>query len=135
MSYYNLKVFGSVNFIQILFIPVFGKYLNKLRAHRLFLGGVFVCGAANIVFGFLQWVDDTQTFLALSFIIRIISAIGEAAFLTSLYPLATKVSTRVVNIKYTFNWSLFFTIMGLKYLLLLLTLFATTCLPYIVDNK
>ena len=129
MSYYNLKVFGSVNFIQILFIPVFGKYLNKLRAHRLFLGGVFVCGAANIVFGFLQWVDDTQTFLALSFIIRIISAIGEAAFLTSLYPLATKVSTRVVNIKYTFN------IMGLQYLLLLLTLFATTCLPYIVDNK
>lgn len=86
-------VFGSVNFIQILFIPVFGKYLNKLRAHRLFLGGVFVCGAANIVFGFLQWVDDTQTFLALSFIIRIISAIGEAAFLTSLYPLATKTTS------------------------------------------
>merc|ERR1719278_506780 len=33
------------------------------------------------------------TFLALSFVIRIISAIGEAAFLTSLYPLATKTTT------------------------------------------
>jgi MFS family permease len=86
-----------MGFIQILFIPIFGKYLNKLKAHRLFLGGVFVCGAANIVFGFLQWVNEMQTFLALSFVIRIVSAIGEAAFLTSLYPLATKVSIQVVN--------------------------------------
>ena len=84
-------MFGSVNFVQILFIPLFGKYLNKLKAHRLFVNGVFICGAANIAFGFLQWVETMPTFLALSFAIRIISAIGEAAFLTSLYPLATKV--------------------------------------------
>ena len=83
-------MFGSVNFVQILFIPLFGKYLNKLKAHRLFVNGVFICGAANIAFGFLQWVKG-PTFLALSFVIRIVSAIGEAAFLTSLYPLATKV--------------------------------------------
>merc|ERR1719346_920432 len=55
-------VFGSVNFVQIIFIPLFGKYLQILKAHRLF-------------------------------VIRIISAIGEAAFLTSLYPLATKTSS------------------------------------------
>jgi len=85
-------VFGSVNFVQILFIPLFGKYLNKLKAHRLFVNGVFICGAANIAFGFLQWVKG-PTFLALSFVIRIVSAIGEAAFLTSLYPLATKTTT------------------------------------------
>ena len=93
-------MFGSVNFVQILFIPLFGKYLNKLKAHRLFVYGVFICGAANIAFGFLQWVDTMTTFLALSFVIRIISAIGEAAFLTSLYPLATKVTklnTRLVG--------------------------------------
>ena len=93
-------MFGSVNFVQILFIPLFGKYLNKLKAHRLFVNGVFICGAANIAFGFLQWVDTMTTFLALSFVIRIISAIGEAAFLTSLYPLATKVrklNTRLVR--------------------------------------
>ena len=93
-------MFGSVNFVQILFIPLFGKYLNKLKAHRLFVNGVFICGAANIAFGFLQWVDTMTTFLALSFVIRIISAIGEAAFLTSLYPLATKVrklNTRLVG--------------------------------------
>ena len=89
---FNSKVFGSVNFVQILFIPIFGKYLHKLGAIRLFLSGVLLCGAANTVFGLLEWINDTQTFLALSFVIRIISAIGEAAFLTSLYPLATKVS-------------------------------------------
>lgn len=86
-------VFGSVNFVQILFIPLFGKYLDKLKAYRLFVIGVFICGAANIAFGFLEWVDDMTPFLALSFIIRIISAIGEAAFITSLYPLATKTVT------------------------------------------
>ena len=81
-----------MNFVQILFIPLFGKYLDKLKAYRLFVIGVFICGAANIAFGFLEWVDDMTPFLALSFIIRIISAIGEAAFITSLYPLATKVN-------------------------------------------
>ena len=85
-------MFGSVNFVQILFIPLFGKYLDRLKAYRLFLLGVFICGAANIAFGFLEWIEDTKIFLALSFIIRIISAIGEAAFVTSLYPLATKVN-------------------------------------------
>ena len=86
-------VYGSVNFVQILFIPIFGEYLNKICALRLFLCGLFVAGAANVLFGFLQWIDHMQTFLALSFVIRIASAIGEAAFLTSLYPLATQVNT------------------------------------------
>jgi len=86
-------VFGSVNFVQILFIPLFGKYLGVLKAHRLFLIGLFICGASNISFGFLDLVDERMPFLALSFVIRIISAIGEAAFLTSLYPLATKTSS------------------------------------------
>ena len=47
----NFKVFGSVNLVQILFIPLFGKYLDKLKAYRLFLFGVCICGAANIAFG------------------------------------------------------------------------------------
>ena len=86
-------MFGSVNFVQIIFIPLFGKYLQILKAHRLFLVGLFICGAGNIGFGCLELVSDRLAFLTLSFVIRIISAIGEAAFCTSLYPLATKVSS------------------------------------------
>ena len=80
-----------------MFIPIFGKYLKKLGAHNLFLSGVFVAGISNVAFGLLQWVNNRDTFLALSFLIRIISAIGEAAFLTALYPLATMVSNRGVH--------------------------------------
>ena len=87
-------MFGSVNFVQIIFIPLFGKYLQILKAHRLFVIGLFVCGVANIGFGCLELADERVPFLTLSFVIRIISAIGEAAFLTSLYPLATKVSSK-----------------------------------------
>ena len=56
-------VLGSVSFMQILFIPIFGKYLHKLRAYRLFIMGGFVCGVSNIVYGSLEWINDTQTFL------------------------------------------------------------------------
>ena len=83
-------VFGCASFIQMFFMPIFGKYLNKLKAYRLFISSLLVCGAATISFGFLQWVNGTKSFLALSFIIRIIIAIGEAGHLTSLYPLATR---------------------------------------------
>jgi len=89
----KFQVFGSVNFVQIIFIPLFGKYLQILKAHRLFLVGLFICGAGNIGFGCLELVSDRLAFLTLSFVIRVISAIGEAAFCTSLYPLATKTSS------------------------------------------
>lgn len=83
-------VFGSKYFVHILFIPIFGKYLNTLGAHRVLVSGIFVAGTGNTLFGLLEWVNHMQTFLALSFAIRIISATGEAAFMTALYPLATK---------------------------------------------
>ena len=51
-----------------------------------------ISGATNILFGFLEWVEDSTSFLALSLSIRIVSAIGESAFFCAIYPLATKVN-------------------------------------------
>jgi len=47
-------------------------------------------GLTNVLFGLLQWVEDSTSFLALSLTIRIVSAIGESAFFCAVFPLATK---------------------------------------------
>ncbi|TRY71976.1 hypothetical protein TCAL_12664 [Tigriopus californicus] len=83
-------VYGSVFITSIIFAPIFGKYIEKIGSRKLFLYGTFVAGAANTIFGFLQWVDNRVPFLALSLLIRIISAIGEAAFFSAVYPIAAQ---------------------------------------------
>jgi len=83
-------VYSSVFITTIIFSPIFGKYIGYLGSRRLFIYGTFVAGATNILFGFLEWVEDSTSFLALSLSIRIVSAIGESAFFCAIYPLATK---------------------------------------------
>ena len=75
----------------IVFSPIFGKYLGVLGSRRLFLFGTILAGISHISFGFLEFVYDSTTFLALSFVIRIVSAIGESAFFTAIYYLITTV--------------------------------------------
>ena len=54
------------NVYQKIYQNVYQKlYQNKIRAHRLFISSLLVCGAASISFGFLQWVNDRKSFLAL----------------------------------------------------------------------
>ena len=86
-----LQVYGSVFFTTIVFSPIFGKYIERIGSRNLFLLGTLIAGIGNIGFGFLQWVDNTYPFLTLSLIIRIISAMGEAAFFTAVYPLTVDV--------------------------------------------
>ena len=74
-----------------MFSPIFGKYIERIGSRNLFLLGTLIAGIGNISFGFLQWVDNTYPFLTLSLIIRIISAMGEAAFFTAVYPLTVDV--------------------------------------------
>ena len=78
-----------------MFSPIFGKYIERIGSRNLFLLGTLIAGIGNIAFGFLQWVDQTYPFLTLSLIIRIISAMGEAAFFTAVYPLTVDVSSSI----------------------------------------
>ena len=50
--------------------------------------GCFICSIGNISFGFLDDVTDTTLFLSLSFLIRILTAIGESAIGATAYGLA-----------------------------------------------
>jgi len=83
------SVYGSAFVTTIIFSPIFGKYIEAIGSRKLFLYGTFSAGATNVLFGFLQWIDDQNLFLALSLCIRIVSAIGESAFFSSIYPLIT----------------------------------------------
>ena len=86
-----LQVFSSVFVVTIIFAPLFGKYLAKLGSRPLFLCGTLTTGTTTIIFGLLQWVEDGTLFFWLSLIIRILSAIGESAYFSALYPLVAQV--------------------------------------------
>jgi len=83
-------VFSSVFVVTIIFAPLFGKYLAKLGSRPLFLCGTLTTGTTTIIFGLLQWVEDGTLFFWLSLIIRILSAIGESAYFSALYPLVAQ---------------------------------------------
>lgn len=49
----------------------------------MFQGGVFTTGTSAILFGLLDRVPGHDAFITLAFVIRIVEALGNAAFLTA----------------------------------------------------
>ena len=76
-------VYGSAFVTTIVFSPIFGKYIEVIGSRKLFLYGTFLAGATNVLFGFLQWIEDQNLFLALSLSIRIVSV--KVAYLVLTY--------------------------------------------------
>ncbi|CAG7821702.1 unnamed protein product, partial [Allacma fusca] len=57
--------------------------LYKLGPKHVFNAGICVAGVATILFGFLDHFTDRTTFITLCFVVRIIEALGDAAFITA----------------------------------------------------
>ena len=76
--------------------PICGKYLHVAAggARTFLLTGGFICAVGNISFGFLDRVGDSTAFLALSFVTRIVTAIGEGAIAASAYSLAARLADK-----------------------------------------
>jgi MFS family permease len=68
-SQYGL-VFGVFNLAAFLFSPIFGRYGTKVGLKLLYNTGAFVQALAGIGFGFLEYIDDTTTFLGISYLLR-----------------------------------------------------------------
>jgi len=83
-------VFASVFVLQIIFTPVFGKYIKVIGSTRLFIFGVITSGLTNILFGFLPAFKSGPLFLGASLAVRSVTALGESAMNTAVYPLARK---------------------------------------------
>ena len=90
-----LQVFGSVFLTTILATPVFSRYMETFGCRFFFVYGTLLSAISNILFGALQWIDDAQVFFALSLILRIVTALGESAFFSAIYPLTSRVSQAI----------------------------------------
>ncbi|KAI5694134.1 hypothetical protein M8J76_008237 [Diaphorina citri] len=76
-------VFGVFELVVFLISPFYGQHLNKIGPKYLFNGGIFTTGICAILFGCLDMVEGHYPFIILSFVIRIVEAMGNAAFLTA----------------------------------------------------
>ncbi|KAG6448008.1 MFS-type transporter SLC18B1 [Manduca sexta] len=83
-------VFGIFELVVFVVSPIYGAHLNRLGPKLLFNGGILTTGTCAILFGLLDKVDDHIAFIALSFTIRIIEAMGNAAFLTASFAIIAK---------------------------------------------
>ena len=71
-------VFGVFQLIVFLVSPIYGQFISRIGPKFMFNGGIFTTGSTCIMFGFLNHINDTQTFIAMSFVIRTIEALGHA---------------------------------------------------------
>lgn len=78
-------VFSVYALTMMLFAPIFGKLVPILGARLIFFTGILCAGGANILFGLLDMAEDTLIFTAMSFLVRILEAVGAAGFSTASY--------------------------------------------------
>lgn len=76
-------MFGIFELVVCLASPFYGQFLNRIGPKAMFNGGVFITGSSAILFGLLDRVPGHDAFITLAFVIRIIEALGNAAFLTA----------------------------------------------------
>ncbi|GLG92742.1 MFS-type transporter SLC18B1, partial [Gryllus bimaculatus] len=88
-SEYGL-VFGIFELVVFIVSPLYGQHLNRIGPKFMFNVGTFTVGTCAILFGLLDKVNGHVPFIVLSFIIRIIEAMGNAAFLTASFAIIAK---------------------------------------------
>jgi MFS family permease len=86
-------VFGILNLAALIFAPIFSQYGYAIGAKLLYNIGAFVQAIVALLFGFLIYCQSTELFLGLSYFLRFIDGVGEAAtwgavvsILMKLYP-------------------------------------------------
>ncbi|KPI93562.1 MFS-type transporter C6orf192 [Papilio xuthus] len=83
-------VFGVFELVVFLVSPLYGAHLNRIGPKLLFNAGIQTTGTCAILFGLLDNVEGHIPFITLSFIIRIVEAMGNAAFLTASFAIIAK---------------------------------------------
>lgn len=76
-------VFGIFELTVFIVSPLYGQYISKIGPKFMFNAGIFITGSTCILFGFLNRINDTEAFIYLSFLVRIVEALGNAGFLTA----------------------------------------------------
>ncbi|XP_032681295.1 MFS-type transporter SLC18B1-like isoform X1 [Odontomachus brunneus] len=88
-SEYGL-VFGIFELVVFIISPLYGQHLNQIGPKILFNGGILTTATCAILFGLLDKVNGHYPFIILSFVIRIVEAMGNGAFLTASFAIIAK---------------------------------------------
>jgi len=88
-SEYGL-VFGIFELTVFIISPLVGKMLPWFGASKAFCCGISITGTTCIAFGFLNYIENPHTFIIFSFIVRVVEAMGNSAFLTSSFSLVAE---------------------------------------------
>ncbi|XP_010624954.1 MFS-type transporter SLC18B1 isoform X1 [Fukomys damarensis] len=83
-------IFGCYALFEFLASLVFGKYLVYIGAKFMFIAGMFISGGVTIIFGVMDQLPDGPIFIAMSFLVRVIDAIGFGAAITASSSILTK---------------------------------------------
>ncbi|XP_065200984.1 MFS-type transporter SLC18B1-like [Planococcus citri] len=76
-------VFSFYALIMFLTAPFFGKIMPYVGTKFMFISGVFITGACNILFGMLPYIQSNTQFAIFCFVVRGFEAIGAGAFSTA----------------------------------------------------
>eukprot|EP00057_Strongylocentrotus_purpuratus_P008266 XP_011662740.1 PREDICTED: MFS-type transporter SLC18B1 [Strongylocentrotus purpuratus] len=86
----NCFIFGAFALVNVIFSPIFGKFLPRLGAKFTFVSGVWIVAGCNILFGFCDEIKSTSTFVIFCYVTRCTAAVGTAAGVTATYTIAAQ---------------------------------------------
>nr|XP_054749915.1 MFS-type transporter SLC18B1-like [Lytechinus pictus] len=76
-------VFGVYALISFIASPIIGKYITVLGPRFLFFSGTFLGAGCNLLFGVLDGIEDTNTFIVYCFLLRSVESLGASASVTA----------------------------------------------------
>lgn len=83
-------VFGIFELVVFIISPIYGRHINRVGPKRMFNIGIITSAISAILFGLLDKVPGHYPFITLAFGIRIVEALGNAAFLTASFSIIAK---------------------------------------------
>lgn len=83
-------VFGIFELTVFLVSPIYGRFMSRWGPKLINNAGILTVSVMCILFGFLDRLESTETFIGFSFAVRIVEAMGNAAFVTSSFSIIAK---------------------------------------------
>ena len=73
-------VFGIFQLAVFVISPIYGQYISQIGPKFMFNAGIYTTGSTCILFGFLNYINEAEKFITMSFLVRIVEALGSAGF-------------------------------------------------------
>ncbi|XP_075235922.1 MFS-type transporter SLC18B1-like isoform X2 [Lycorma delicatula] len=84
-------VFGSFEFVAFLSSPLLGKHIDSVGAKLMLNIGMVIASLSAILFGMLDYINDHNTFISLSFLLRMSESLGSTAALVAAFSITAAV--------------------------------------------